>query len=523
MTPVRHDWLSRFAAAFIVLICLVISVGALVPEYLAYQTAMREHEEQTNNLARLFRQHADDTAAMAESMMLPLRSAIEAKGVAPVEVLAMVRMTRAAVGDASRRLSYRFADTDGLVVAASDLPLPLWTVAGSSMFRQHATSSGRGLVIGEPMHDPSVNGWVVPFSIRVDAEDGRFGGVLFATYEVRRLVDFYASTGSDHRLSVMMTRRDDALVLARHPQVEKPEATRLSDPAAFRASMIPGTSGHFYAQSPIDHLERLISYAVSDRTGLVLTVSLSVEDIADEWVFPMLQRGVAHLVILLIIAAMGLWGVRQIRRQDKLTAALAKREAELRVLAEGARDPILLLDSAGSICYASPASAEFFDRAVDGIVGSHIAQFVVPEEMSAVLIGLGNIDPRSAASDTIAFHFARRDGTRRWFTMVVKATPHAAGHGFVATLRDETEKRQHEQELTRLATTDVLTGIANRRRFEQVLRTEWDRAARARAARAADDRCRSVQALQRHLRSRERRSLSRADRQGNACGGRAHQ
>jgi diguanylate cyclase (GGDEF)-like protein len=50
--------------------------------------------------------------------------------------------------------------------------------------------------------------------------------------------------------------------------------------------------------------------------------------------------------------------------------------------------------------------------------------------------------------------------------------------GVVAISRDMTEHKDLEQKLDALARLDWLTGLANRRQFEECLREEWERAAR---------------------------------------------
>ncbi len=65
----------------------------------------------------------------------------------------------------------------------------------------------------------------------------------------------------------------------------------------------------------------------------------------------------------------------------------------------------------------------------------------------------------------------RRDSSRFWANTVLTALPDAAGEvsGFVAVSRDMTERKRMEDELRRLATTDPLTGILNRRAGQALL------------------------------------------------------
>ncbi len=74
----------------------------------------------------------------------------------------------------------------------------------------------------------------------------------------------------------------------------------------------------------------------------------------------------------------------------------------------------------------------------------------------------------------------KRDGTRIWANTVITALPDEAGsvRGFVVVSRDMTERKRLEDELTRLAAVDPLTGAYNRRKGNALLAVEFGRHAR---------------------------------------------
>jgi diguanylate cyclase (GGDEF)-like protein/PAS domain S-box-containing protein len=74
----------------------------------------------------------------------------------------------------------------------------------------------------------------------------------------------------------------------------------------------------------------------------------------------------------------------------------------------------------------------------------------------------------------------RKDGSVFWGSTVATALPDREGHanGYVLVTRDLTERKQHEDRLVALATTDPLTGTCNRRAGEFCLKdalTAWQR------------------------------------------------
>jgi diguanylate cyclase (GGDEF)-like protein len=90
----------------------------------------------------------------------------------------------------------------------------------------------------------------------------------------------------------------------------------------------------------------------------------------------------------------------------------------------------------------------------------------------------------------------------------------------LARVKAQLRVKHLADELRRIATTDGLTGVANRRRFDEALEREWrSRPARRRRAGAADDRRRPLQGVQRSLRASGGRRLPAVARAGHggAC------
>lgn len=67
---------------------------------------------------------------------------------------------------------------------------------------------------------------------------------------------------------------------------------------------------------------------------------------------------------------------------------------------------------------------------------------------------------------------------KRWFMMSVNAFRHEDSDFFVISHKDITERKLLEEKALELARLDGLTGVANRRHFDQFLHHEWKRCAR---------------------------------------------
>lgn len=136
-------------------------------------------------------------------------------------------------------------------------------------------------------------------------------------------------------------------------------------------------------------------------------------------------------------------------------------EAYFRSLVQNASDVILILDEDDRVRYASSSA----DRVLGhpNLVGTPIADLVPPEESLTVLGTLEQMRGPGARERREHWRMIRYDGVPIEVEVRhsdLRGDPTVAG--LVLTLRDVTEQRQLERELSHRAFHDSLTGLANR-------------------------------------------------------------
>lgn len=160
----------------------------------------------------------------------------------------------------------------------------------------------------------------------------------------------------------------------------------------------------------------------------------------------------------------------------KAQEAVARSEERHRLLAEHAADIVWAMAPDGTITYVSAAVAQLRGLPATTAIHQRIDQVFSPSSCET-LRGYGR-QLRSALEDGVAtaafdgdLDVLRNDGSLT--TCHVTVIPHLDRGGrlveLVGTIRDVGEQRSMEAELRRLATTDPLTGVANRRRAEEQL------------------------------------------------------
>jgi diguanylate cyclase (GGDEF)-like protein/PAS domain S-box-containing protein len=154
----------------------------------------------------------------------------------------------------------------------------------------------------------------------------------------------------------------------------------------------------------------------------------------------------------------------RLAQQEALSRMSRQREAILDAAGEG----ICGLDPDGAITFANPAAAGMLGRNIAALAGERLADFVhgadpAVDPFAEALVRGRVVQDRRAT-------FVRPDGSALGVDLL--CTPIRQGDevsGAVVTFNDATERRRFEDQLSHLAHHDALTGLFNRRRFEEEL------------------------------------------------------
>ena len=167
----------------------------------------------------------------------------------------------------------------------------------------------------------------------------------------------------------------------------------------------------------------------------------------------------------------------------QMQQAVAISEEHHRLLAENATDMITLISPQLIRMYVSPACREMLGREPEELLGRHGTSNIHPADLAAMAGLLDAFINSPNTTERAQYRAIHRDGRILWLESSGRRLP--GNEGFVVTTRDVTERRAMEEKLeaaNRLlrvqALQDPLTGIANRRRFDDMLGVEFRRAQR---------------------------------------------
>ncbi|MEV4411740.1 EAL domain-containing protein [Catellatospora sp. NPDC049609] len=151
-------------------------------------------------------------------------------------------------------------------------------------------------------------------------------------------------------------------------------------------------------------------------------------------------------------------------------------EAYFRALVHNTADVIMIIGNGDEIRYCSPSAAAMFGR--ERLEGNHLLDLVVPEERerSAGYLLRARQERRGETTDWTVWGFGDRRLQVEVSSRDLREDPTVGG--LVITLRDVTQRRRLERELTHRAFHDSLTGLANRALFIDRVTLAVDRARR---------------------------------------------
>ena len=166
--------------------------------------------------------------------------------------------------------------------------------------------------------------------------------------------------------------------------------------------------------------------------------------------------------------------------ERKQTEELLKlSEARYRAIVEGQTDLVCRCLPDGTLTFANAAYCHYFGRSPEDLLGTNITLLIPDADQAEALARIESCDA-AHPRDTQEHQVVRADGAIRWMQWHNQAVldDNNALIEIQGIGRDVTEQRAMEIELHRLATTDLLTGLFNRRYLLTVLETEVERARR---------------------------------------------
>jgi diguanylate cyclase (GGDEF)-like protein/PAS domain S-box-containing protein len=476
-----QNHLLVWAAGFVALACVAILALSGWREWSSRQIDLKNAEVDVANLARSLTQHADDTFELTDTILVGLVDRLETDGTgfAAMAKIQKFLQLRKSTGNRIRGI-FVYDETGRWLATSEQVDFTNLNNSDRDYFKRHRASPDRGTLIGRPVKSRSGGQWIVTASRRFNHPDGSFAGVALTTIDVAYFSKFYEQfdIGANGAVSLLSA---DGIMLARSPDDGTNVGRDMSSSPLFKSLGNRPAASVYYFKSPLDGLQRLSYYKLSDRYPLMVLATRAQDDVLASWRHESLSRIAFVVGLTVLIAIIGSYLVRQLHERQRMAAALLAKEADFRLLAEQSSDMVMRIGLDERIRYVSPSCERVIGWDSGQIVGTPALAGVNADDLPRVQQTIALLKLGEAEEARIIYRTRHREEREIWIESALRVTRTTGTgeiDGIVAISRDMTEHKDLENKLAALATTDGLTGLANRRHFDERLQEEWARAKR---------------------------------------------
>jgi signal transduction histidine kinase/CheY-like chemotaxis protein len=344
-TPAQSHAVRRFGQAIIIVAALVLVALA----WIGARDAIRAHRDEAR--ARVQAEVLAKTLALEEQLHRDLLSLDQTLRILeyewerdPAHFDIGARSAQVVVlSDVS--LQVFIADAQGIVRYSSRPAIIGTDISNRDYFRYQASlpvDNGK-MFVGELTQGQVTKLWQINLARRLDHPDGRFAGVIAASYDTNSITRFYREVdlGTRGLIAVVSVRDGEAWTLAGPDQASTVIGIANTP---FFAAMRQSAEGSWDRASGLDEVDRMYAFATVPDYGLKVVVGIdraeAMRASADWETNALLFAGGITLLILLLAALL-------LRAQDasrRRHEALARERGILEATLTGMSDGIMMVD-----------------------------------------------------------------------------------------------------------------------------------------------------------------------------------
>jgi len=473
--------LPLWAAGFVALICVTILGLSAWREWETRDAELRNAEVDVANLAHSLVQHADDTFELADTILVGLVHRLELDGTGPdtIRKLQDYLPTR----KSSDRIHgiFVYDETGRWLATTEPVDFSKFNNSDREYFQRHRASPNRETLIGRPVRSRSGGQWIITASRRINHPDGSFAGVALLTIDVAYFAKFYERFDFGPNGSASLLNNAGIMLARSHDENGAYVGRDLSNAPLFREWESRPDAAVYYFTSPLDGVQRLSYYQRSSHYPLMVLASKSLDDVLAPWRHAAAVRAIVVLGLVLLISVIGFYLVRQLLQRQRVAQVLVAKEANFRLLAEQSSDMVTRIGLDNRLLYVSPSCVRITGWSAEELLDTSALAGIHPDDMERVEQSIAALKNGEAEEARFVYRQRHRDKGEIWAEAALHVTLAADSgeiDGVVAVMRDMTEQKDLQDKLASLATTDGLTGLANRRAFDDRLVDEWARARR---------------------------------------------
>ncbi|WP_052130240.1 sensor domain-containing protein [Ureibacillus sinduriensis] len=161
--------------------------------------------------------------------------------------------------------------------------------------------------------------------------------------------------------------------------------------------------------------------------------------------------------------------VVDITKRIQVEKELKESEERYRIISENSSDMIRILDPSFHITYASPSNEKVLGFTPEFLIGKNILSFIYPDDLESAIEVIKKVLTHATSFSSVA-RLKTIDNNWKWTESILSPVlQDNEVTSIVVVSRDITERKEFEGQLRYLAYHDMLTGLPNRRLFDEEL------------------------------------------------------
>lgn len=323
--PHRAVVISTLFVVFVCLALIGIDIG------LALRARNQEIAQATTantNLAASVAQQMDNMFSEVGNVLSGVTYELERSGISPksLERLQPVLVNDAMVTEHIYDIFVYDAQGSWLVTSQATVPSSA-NNADRDYFIHHHSNPSTAAFIGKPVISRSTGVWIIPVSKRFNDVEGRFAGVVLATIRVDHVKQLIEEFEIGQQGALALSSNEGVIMVRRPFAVE--DLGRSIAGSAIHTAYRQQIWGTLDTTSPVDGVERLVSFRHLKNHKMLVAVALSKQEMLKNWRATTYFQTAWILAICIFTGLAGSYVVRSVRERLKVELSLGHTRDEL--------------------------------------------------------------------------------------------------------------------------------------------------------------------------------------------------
>ncbi len=319
------------------LVAAAVAAGAGVMVANLHSRALADRERELGNIALVLAEQTDRTIQALELVQTGLLERMQALGTRSGEELEqqmsghdMHLMLKDGIRDLPHVEGVAIFSAQGKLINFSrSWPVPSLTISDRDHFKAFASDGQQASFVSEPFLNRTVGTRSIIFARRLTGPAGEFLGLISVEMALQHLEELFERITLGNGTVISLFRRD-GVRLVRQPPRDDPGHS-YGKGALFKNVLAHAEHGAARLNGIDDGVERLIAGHNVPHYPLVVTVGATVTAVLAEWRVQAIYMIATAVLLMLVIGATALLGIRQIKSYELRVKAQAEKDQKLRL------------------------------------------------------------------------------------------------------------------------------------------------------------------------------------------------